>query len=808
MVTFRASRAGWRRLIALPLLVTLGALSWAEDPPQTTLQATDAAETDLFGVSVCVSGDTACVGAPFGGGTGSAYVYTRRDGVWTRQQELSPNDVAADDLFGISVAVSGDTALVGAAYDDAAGVNSGSAYVFTRTDGVWTEQQELVPDEGSLNNWFGFSVSLSGDTALVGSFYGDNGGPYPGTAYVFTRNDGVWTRQQRLAPDAAERGNFGRTVSVSGDTAVVGDGGGSAYVFLRADGVWTQQQRLSASDAGAGFGVSVSLSGDTALIGAAQDDDRGARSGSAYVFTRTAGAWTERQKITAADAAANDEFGTHVCVSGDTAVIGARFDDDRGTDSGSAYVFRRVDGVWAEQRKLIADDAGARDGFGHAASVSAGTAVVGSYVYDLLSPRSGSALVVDLDPLTVVPETLETTTSATVGVPLEAAGGGPPYTWSLLSGMSPTDDGGVPASGVLVGPSVAAGDYLFDVRVDDTTGRVANGPVLVRVNPLPEITTLAMLPLVVDERPYRFPLSAAGGTGTPTWTTPSSTPYVGITVDATTGVLSGVLGANDGGGPTTTFDVAVTDARGVVATKQLDLPRAALIRFPPKRTKSPKFTILPTPPEPGSEGAVAVELVRGSLLTVTVTYPNSRPAPVAIGISTADGTVLATAEFEKATKRSLILKHVPIPETGRYFVTMRSVAELGPGGRELLAQLAIQPPKRTESSAVVSQGAPIDIPVSALPGSTLLVTAKAARGSKIRPQIVSIVDSTGAALLDEAQGDGRVARAKVTVGADGELIVRLGAASEQAGSVTWTVRIKSPKGYPFELPDLAAGLPE
>ena len=162
----------------------------------------------------------------------------------------------------------------------------------------------------------------------------------------------MWTQQQKLtASDAAAGDTFGESVSVSGDTAVVGAhqdnhaGGslaGSAYVFVRTGGVWTQQQKLTALDAASGdlFGVSVSASGDTAVVGADDNDDAGGDSGSAYVFVRSGTVWTQQQKLTASDAAAGDTFGISVSVSGDTAVVGAWFDDNAGSDSGSAYVFQ------------------------------------------------------------------------------------------------------------------------------------------------------------------------------------------------------------------------------------------------------------------------------------------------------------------------------------------------------------------------------------------------------------------------------------------------------------------------------------
>jgi hypothetical protein len=324
---------------------------------QAKLTAADAAGGDRFGVAVAVSGDTAVVGAnaadtPAGSNVGSAYVFVRSAGTWALQAKLTAADAAAVDNFGISVAISGDTAVVGAYLDSTpAGSNAGSAYVFVRSAGTWAQQQKLTAADAADGDSFGVSVAVSGDTAVVGAYLDDApAGTNAGSAYVFVRSAGTWAHQQKLAADdAAAVDNFGMSVAVSVDTAVVGahlEGGtnaGSAYVFVRSAGTWAQQQKLAASDAAANdnFGASVAVSGDTAVVGAPFDDiAAGTDAGSAYVFVRSAGTWAQQQKLAASDADAGDRFGIAVAVSGDTAVVGAYFDDAPvGPDAGSAYVF-------------------------------------------------------------------------------------------------------------------------------------------------------------------------------------------------------------------------------------------------------------------------------------------------------------------------------------------------------------------------------------------------------------------------------------------------------------------------------------
>ena len=313
----------------------------------------DGAELDDFGRSVSISGDTTVIGARFNDGndshSGSAYVFTRSGGVWTQQAKLVASDGGSIDYFGQSVSLSGDTVVIGAHGDNDNGITSGSAYVFTLIGGVWTQQAKILPDDGAADNWFGFSVSLSGDTAILGA-WGESDNNGSGSAYVFRRSDGAWTQQAKLlSDDGAELDRFGYRVSISGDTALIGahyrdDNGtnsGAAYVFTRSEGVWTQQAKLLASDGAAHdwFGNSVSIIADTAVIGAWRGADNGADSGSAYVFKRNGGVWTQQAKLLPSDGEDNEKFGWSVSVIGDTAVIGALHDDDNGFESGSAYVF-------------------------------------------------------------------------------------------------------------------------------------------------------------------------------------------------------------------------------------------------------------------------------------------------------------------------------------------------------------------------------------------------------------------------------------------------------------------------------------
>ncbi|MDP9068261.1 MAG: FG-GAP repeat protein [Actinomycetota bacterium] len=344
---------------------------------------------------------------------GSEVFGTTTEGGNAELAKLTASDGMASDRFGIGVAVSGDTALVGAPAEDA---QQGAAYVYARVGGAWIEQAKLVASDRLASHKFGYSVALSGDTAVIGSSTAAaaaspvHSHPTPGSAYVFERVGETWIEQAKLtAPDGAYGDDFGSSVAVSGDTVVVGaraiDVGlnpdqGAAYVFARAGGAWTQQAKLTASDGAANdnFGIHVALSGDTAVVGAYFDDVAdNANQGSAYVFTESRGMWTQENQLVASDGAADDNFGFWVDVSGDTGVVGAVFDDVNGNaNQGSAYVFTQNGGTWPQQEHLVASDGASGDAFGRSVAVSGDTAVVGAQFHDVGgNADQGSAYVFD-----------------------------------------------------------------------------------------------------------------------------------------------------------------------------------------------------------------------------------------------------------------------------------------------------------------------------------------------------------------------------------------------------------------------------
>lgn len=313
------------------------------------------ARGDRYGISVAISGDTAVVGAygddDNGSLSGAAHVLRFLNNQWNLYYKLEAFDGAAGDLFGYSVDIHEETIIVGSYSDDSTnGSASGAAYIFTPIDGSWIIQRKLVASDAAEGDLFGYSVAINGDTALIGSRRDDDNGTNSGSAYVFTRIGNTWTQEAKLlSSDGDAHDRFGFSVSLNNDTALIGahhddDLGldsGSAYVFTRQGTTWTQQAKLLPSDGVLGdqFGESVSLSHNTAIIGAPFTHTNGESSGSAYVFKRTGNTWSQQSKLAPNDGTTGDLFGRSVSIDDTTLVAGAAFDDDNGHNAGSAYIF-------------------------------------------------------------------------------------------------------------------------------------------------------------------------------------------------------------------------------------------------------------------------------------------------------------------------------------------------------------------------------------------------------------------------------------------------------------------------------------
>lgn len=418
---------------------------------QAYVKASNTGADDNFGQAVAVSGDTLVVGAPSEDGdavgvngvqtndgrvdSGAVYVFVRVAGVWTQQAYLKASNPDPADFFGASVAISGDTLVVGAPREDSlatgvggdetsnASVDSGAAYVFVRSGTSWAQQAYLKSSVVNGDARFGRRVAVSGDTAVVST---TAAGPLTGAVVVFSRSGTAWSHQgtfQGLNTEPADQ--FGESVDISGDTIVVGapfeessatgvngdgaDNGaieaGAAYVFTRTGGLWSQQAYLKASNTGEfdQFGVSVAISGDTIVVGAYLEaslatgvngdqltDALAGGSGAAYVFKRTGGAWSQQAYLKSSNNPGTERFGWRVAISADTIAVGAPQEGGSSTgvggdqvtqlagQSGAVYVFARTGAAWAQQAYVKASNAEAGDQFGDHLALEGGTLAVGS----------------------------------------------------------------------------------------------------------------------------------------------------------------------------------------------------------------------------------------------------------------------------------------------------------------------------------------------------------------------------------------------------------------------------------------------
>jgi hypothetical protein len=415
---------------------------WAQ---QAYVKAVNNDANDFFGQAVALDGDTLVVGAPneqacdnsitngtgassdntcelFTAGVGAVYVYKRTGSVWAQEAYLKASDTdtggTVDPMqFGTSVAISGNTIVVGAPNKNVSATDEGAVYVFVRSGATWTEQAKLTAIQQSNSANFGHDVAIDADTIVVGARNDTPGG----AVYVFTRGGTVWTQRDRLqSPNEQAADQFGYSVSVSGNTLVAGayseDGNspivhgvsgptgannnegatdaGAAYVFTRSTftGTWTHQAYLKRSNLAAQdqLGTSVAIAADTIIVGAPGS------TGAAIVFTRTSNIWTEQAILTVTNGDFLDGFGTEVALSSNTAIIGAPYEDSNSTfvvtgptggsgsldnsnpNAGAAYVFLRSGSSWAQTAYLKAPNNDANDQYGVCVAVSLNTVAVGA----------------------------------------------------------------------------------------------------------------------------------------------------------------------------------------------------------------------------------------------------------------------------------------------------------------------------------------------------------------------------------------------------------------------------------------------
>ncbi len=350
------------------------------------LSATGLEFGDYFGYSVSISGNYAVVGAyaddDNGGNSGAAYVFVYANTIWTQQAKLTASDGASVDFFGKRVAIDGDYIIVGAENN----LTKGAAYVFFRTGTIWTQQAKLTASDGASGDDFGSSVSISGAYVAIGA-EGDNS--FEGSAYIFHRSGVVWTATTKLTAPAGDAFDYyGASISISGDIVIVGAdfdddiavNAGAAYVYQRDGTNWNLQSKLlpTSGDAASFFGRSVYILGDTLIVGAPNDNEKAPSAGAAYIFQNIGNTWTMIQKIVAQDGREGAAFGESVCLHRNTVVVGAMRDDLNGVNAGAAYIFKNENGAWIQEAKLLPSDFSPENYFGLSVAIFGDFCMVGA----------------------------------------------------------------------------------------------------------------------------------------------------------------------------------------------------------------------------------------------------------------------------------------------------------------------------------------------------------------------------------------------------------------------------------------------
>jgi hypothetical protein len=448
--------------------------------------------TSEFGRGAAVSGDNAIVGSmrddDRGDSAGAAFVYERDSalGVWAHVGKVFGSDTSAGDWFGYSVAVHGDTAIIGAPKEASAGWDSGAAYIFRRSPtGVWSQSQKIVaPDAAGLGELFGYSVDLDDGLAIVGARYDNEVASRSGAAYVFSESGGVWSFDAKLTgSDATADDSFGYKVAITPDVAVVGalwhENGnyakaGAAYVFGLDQGAWIEEFKLAGTQANGILGSDVGVASGVIVVGAAGESAPGGNlNGGAHVLTRSLGSWSEVAVLAPSQQLQYGSFGYSVDVEGGKVVVASPQSDLQ-----AVYVFEEVNGTWQEVQVLGPSNPNSGQLVGFTVDLDAGTLLAGSIGY-FGGANDGAALVFEVTP----PDTVAPTVSPVLP-PVDGDDG-----WFVSSpvtvGWDAVDP--EPSAGGVVDPPDTIADmegthtYTSD-EVCDAVGNCATGSVDVSID--------------------------------------------------------------------------------------------------------------------------------------------------------------------------------------------------------------------------------------------------------------------------------------------------------------------------------------
>jgi dTDP-4-dehydrorhamnose 3,5-epimerase-like enzyme len=358
------------------------------------------------------------VGDTYVGGSnwnpGAVYVFTKSKGIWLETQKLTASDGTKDNGFGGSVVIGGDLVIIGAGGAKVNDDYRGAVYVFKKSGDSFVQVAKLTANDGATADFFGYSLAISNSNLIVDAPYANNA---EGAVYVFTKSEGSWSQTAKLTAGNGDLvDGFGRSLALSGATALIGTNvyangnwQGAVYVYTKSGGAWTKTATLAANDGtkAEGFGSALALNGTTAIVGAPEESVNGNFSqGAAYVFTKSGNSWDQTQKLTANNGTSSNNFGKSIAADAKEILIGADAGDNVQEHSGSAYLFEISDGSWEQVLKFTASDRTAYDDFGFSVALDHSTALIGADQGDALNGAAYFYSASDLGLAVSAPQTI------------------------------------------------------------------------------------------------------------------------------------------------------------------------------------------------------------------------------------------------------------------------------------------------------------------------------------------------------------------------------------------------------------------
>jgi len=370
----------------IELTTPTGNENWSAEEIQTLTWNTFGTGSDISGIDLAYSTDTLLL---------------------KQIQKFQPDDLAKNDFFGISVSIDGNYALVGAYGDDNKFSNAGAVY-YLKWDGTeWYEIDKFYADNAEENDFFGISVALDGNKALIGAYGEDVPYSSAGAVYYFEHDGNTWNQIQKLqSNDIAELDRFGTSVALDGEKALIGamfesgtySKAGAVYYFKYIGNSWTQIQKFQSEDIEKNdrFGISVALDGENALIGAHQEDTTYSNAGSVYYFNWNGTSWEQADKLQPHDIKENNRFGRSISIDGKRALVGAIKDNGGTTNAGSVYTYELKDKTWTQSQEFYSNDIEENDNFGNSVALDGNKALVGANAEDAIASNGGALYAFEL----------------------------------------------------------------------------------------------------------------------------------------------------------------------------------------------------------------------------------------------------------------------------------------------------------------------------------------------------------------------------------------------------------------------------